>query len=216
MDTDAAKMIARLSTCIFMPHLVRNEEWLQIAVDYSIHFFAGAFVLRMVPPILRPVAHWFLPFTRQLRKDIATARRLIEPEIAARKKKEKEDLKAGRTPEKFPDAIQWVENSAQTKGLHCDPVYAQLNYTLGAVHTTSVTFVNALYDLLAHPEYQELLREEISAVSKEDPGWTKASLAKLKLMDSFMKESTRLTPSTMRKNISHIAPLSEPSDLDHG
>lgn len=197
LDEDAAKMIARLSTCIFMPDLVRNEEWLKIAVDYTVHFFTGAFVLRMMPPILRPLLHWFLPFTRQLRKDVANARRLIEPIIKARQKKREEAEKEGRTPEKYGDAIEWVETIGQSKGLYCDPVYAQLNYTLGAVHTTSITFGNTLYDLIARPEYQTLLLEEIAAVEKEDPGWTKASLAKLKLMDSFMKESTRVTPVTM-------------------
>jgi FtsP/CotA-like multicopper oxidase with cupredoxin domain len=67
LDQDAAQMIARLSTAIFMPALARNEEWLKIAVDYTVHFFTGAYVLRMIPPPLRPIVHWFLPFTRQLR-----------------------------------------------------------------------------------------------------------------------------------------------------
>lgn len=180
-----------------MPDLVRNEEWLAIAVDYTIHFFTGTFMLRMIPPILRPLLHWFLPITRQLRKDVANARRLIQPIVDARKKKRAEDEKAGRTPEKYTDAIEWVETIKDSKGLKCDPVYAQLNYTLGAVHTTSVTFSNVIYDLIARPEYQDLMLEEIDTVTKEDPGWTKASLAKLKLMDSFMKESTRTTPVTM-------------------
>ena len=43
-------------------------------------------------------------------------------------------------------------------------MYGQLSYTLGAVYTTSVTFVNALYDLMAHPKYIYLLREEIGRV----------------------------------------------------
>jgi len=180
-----------------MPWLARNEEWLKIAVDYTVHFFTGAYVLRMMPPILRPFVHWFLPFTWQLRKDVADARRLIEPEVAARKKQRVEDEKAGREPRKYTDALQWVETTAQAEGVYCDPVYAQLNYTLGAVHTTSITFVNALFDIIAHPEYIDLLREEIFAVSKEELGWTKSSLAKLKLMDSFMKESTRMTPVTL-------------------
>jgi len=196
-DQDAAKMITRLSTRLFTPELVRNEEWLKLANEYTVHFFTGAFILRMIPPILRPLLHWFLPITRQLRKDIADARRLLEPIIKERNRKKEEDEKAGRTPEQHNDAIQWVETISRTKGIPCDPVYVQLNYTLGAVHTTSVTFVNAVYDLIAHPEYQELLLEEIRAVSKEEPAWNKASLAKLKLMDSFMKESTRMTPVTM-------------------
>jgi cytochrome P450 len=197
LDSDAAEIIARLSTRIFMPPLVHNEEWLKIAVSYTIDFFTGAYVLRMIPPILRPFAHWVLPFTRRLRAEVAAARRLILPIIEERKRKAAIGEGAGRTPEKYEDAIQWVETISQTKGMKCDPVYAQLNYTLGAVHTTSITFVNIVYDLIAHPEYQDLLREEITVVQREDPLWSKSSLAKLKLMDSFMKESTRLSPTTM-------------------
>jgi len=196
LDQDAAQMIARLSTAIFMPALARNEEWLKIAVDYTIHFFTGAYVLRMIPPPLRPIVHWFLPFTRQLRKDVAAARRLIMAEVKRRKNEESEALKAGIPYEKPIDALQWVETTVESTGLPCDPVYGQLNYTLGAVHTTSVTLTNTIYDLLARPEYIDLLLEEIKTES-EGERWTKGSLSKLKLMDSFMKESTRLTPVTM-------------------
>lgn len=187
-----------------MPFLVNNKEWLNLAVDYTVHFFTAAYVLRMMPPILRPFVHWFLPPTRQLRKDIAAARRLIEPEVLARRKQRLEDEKSGREPKKYTDALQWVETTAQSEGVDCDPVYAQLNYTIGAIHTTSVTFVNALYDIIAHPEYIELLREEIFVVSKDEQHWNKTSLSRLKLMDSFMKESTRLAPSTMRESHNNL------------
>ncbi|OCK79495.1 cytochrome protein [Lepidopterella palustris CBS 459.81] len=174
-----------------------STEWLKIAVDYTVDFFTAAYVLRLCPPVLRPLVHWFLPQTRRLRASIKAARRLIEPELAARRLAQEEDRKAGKPVEKHVDALQWVQSAAEAKGLHCDPVYGQLNYTLGAVHTTSVTFVNILYDLMAHPEYIELLREEISRVFQEHGKWDKTALTKLKLMDSFMKESARLTPVTM-------------------
>jgi cytochrome P450 len=199
LDQDAAQMIARLSTAIFMPALARNEEWLKIAVDYTVHFFTGAYVLRMIPPPLRPIVHWFLPFTRQLRKDVAAARLLIMAEVKRRTNEESEALKAGIPYEKPIDALQWVETTVESTGLPCDPVYGQLNYTLGAVHTTSVTLTNTIYDLLARPKYIDLLLEEIKNESEEGHRWTKGSLSKLKLMDSFMKETTRLTPVTMCK-----------------
>jgi len=129
LDQDAAQMIARLSTAIFMPALVRNEEWLKIAVDYTVHFFTAAYLLRMIPPPLRPIVHWFLPCTRQLRKDVAAARRLIMAEVKRRKNEESEVLKAGIPYEKPFDALQWVETTVESMGLPCDPVYGQLNYT---------------------------------------------------------------------------------------
>jgi cytochrome P450 len=199
-DKDATNIIARLSTCIFMPGLAHNEEWLKIAVDYTVDFFTGAFILRMIPRILRPIAHWVLPPTRKLRKDIKIAQRLINGELAARKRKQEEDRKAGRPVELPVDALQWVETVSHNKGMHCDPVHGQLNYTLGAVHTTSITFINAVCDLIANPEYVELLREEVNTVYAANGNqWNKTSVSQLQLMDSFMKESARLSPTTMCK-----------------
>nr|A0A455LM27.1 RecName: Full=Cytochrome P450 monooxygenase atnM; AltName: Full=Arthripenoid biosynthesis cluster protein M [Arthrinium sp.]AYO60886.1 cytochrome P450 monooxygenase AtnM [Arthrinium sp.] len=53
-----------------------------------------------------------------------------------------------------------------------------------------------LYDLCSYPEYIEPLRDELVTVLKES-GMTKAGLFKLKLMDSFMKESQRFKPGAM-------------------
>jgi cytochrome P450 len=60
-----------------------------------------------------------------------------------------------------------------------------------------MTFIYVVYDLIDHPEYIQLLREEIDSVWKEGDELTKAVLYMLKLMDSFMKESQRLSPVTL-------------------
>ena len=54
----------------------------------------------------------------------------------------------------------------------------------------------AVFDMVAHPEYIEPLREELERVKAEDSKdtWTKASIAKLRKMDSFIKESQRFRP----------------------
>lgn len=48
----------------------------------------------------------------------------------------------------------------------------------------------------AHPEYAEVLREEIARVSAEEPSgkFRKKSMPKLKKLDSFIKESQRVNP----------------------
>lgn len=50
---------------------------------------------------------------------------------------------------------------------------------------------NALYDLATHPEYAEPMRNEVVSVLQTD-GWTKASMGKMRKVDSFIKESQRL------------------------
>jgi hypothetical protein len=53
-----------------------------------------------------------------------------------------------------------------------------------------------LYDLAAHPEYAEVLREEIRRISAEEPGGKlrKKTMPKLRKLDSFIKESQRVNP----------------------
>lgn len=50
----------------------------------------------------------------------------------------------------------------------------------------------ALFDLAAHLEYVEPLREEVEQVIQAE-GWTKLSMAKMRKVDSFIKESQRMT-----------------------
>jgi hypothetical protein len=59
--------------------------------------------------------------------------------------------------------VRWVETTVESSGLPCDPVYRQLDYTLGAVHTTSLTLANTIHGLIAHPEYIDLLLEEVKS-----------------------------------------------------
>ncbi|OCK76206.1 cytochrome P450 [Lepidopterella palustris CBS 459.81] len=196
-DKVALRMIARLSSRTFLPEpLCYNEEWLKISVDYTVDFFTAAYVLRLFPPPIRAVVHWFLPYTRKLRQSVATARGIIEPEVKRRKLEREAAIQAGEKPKKYVDALAWVESVSEKSGEYCDPVYAQLNYALGAVHTTSITFTNTVYNLISQPESIELLREEFISVFKEVGEWNKTSLYKLKLMDSFMKESNRLNPAS--------------------
>jgi hypothetical protein len=61
----------------------------------------------------------------------------------------------------------------------------------------------ALLDLATYPEYVDGLREEIEAAIANDGEsidengqlyFTKAAVSKMKKLDSFLKESQRLTP----------------------
>lgn len=197
-NQDALTIIARLSSRIFLPEpLCHDEEWLKIAVDYTVDFFTAAFVLRMFPAFMRPLVHWFLPQTRKIRKEVETATKLIEPELARRRKLKAEALREGRTYQAPVDALTWLDVAAEKQGIEYNYVWGQLNYSLGAIHTTTMTFVYVVYDLIERPQYIELLREEINSVWKEGEEITKAVLYKLKLMDSFMKESQRLSPVTL-------------------
>ncbi|KAF2493648.1 cytochrome P450 [Lophium mytilinum] len=216
----ALRFIARLSAQTFMPpELAKNEEWLRISVEYTLHFGHGGYVMRAIPPLLRPIAHWFLPQTKQLREDVETARRIIEPTVIARRKEREADIKAGRKPKKYTDAFAWMDAVTEKTGDICNAVHGQLNYSLGAVHTTSITFTNCMYNIVGSPGSIELLREELIEVLGSAKSWDKTTLNGLKMMDSFMKESNRMHPAsfmTMNRIANETITLSDGTIIPKG
>ena len=183
-------MVARLSSRVFLgKDLCRNERWLEITKGYTIDSFAGAYILRIFPAASRPFVHWFIPQLQRLRKAIKDAHRLIDPEVERRKAKVQEALEAGRKPPKVSDTIGWMHEVS--RGRKIDYVAGQLSLSLAAIHTTTETTTQAMLDICEHPEVVQPLREEIIQVIGEH-GWAKTSLYKLKLIDSFLKESQRL------------------------
>jgi len=85
-----------------------------------------------------------------------------------------------------------------------------------AIHTTSQATFHAILDMVARPHYIPLLREEIERVIQEDgyehdnDGFQKlkkSSMPKLKKLDSFLKESQRVSPASLSKiKISSVLP----------
>ena len=65
----------------------------------------------------------------------------------------------------------------------------------GSVHAVSTTVTFAIHDLCLHPEYVEPLRAECEAQYAE----FERTGTGLPLLDSFIKESARLTPVESRK-----------------
>ncbi|KAK1235317.1 hypothetical protein PQX77_001475 [Marasmius sp. AFHP31] len=63
-----------------------------------------------------------------------------------------------------------------------------------SIHSTSQLFTHALINLAIHPEYIEPLRREIEACIEKD-GWSKAAMEKMRMLDSFLKESQRVSSS---------------------
>lgn len=53
------------------------------------------------------------------------------------------------------------------------------------------TFTHALYNLAAYPEYMQPLREEVESIIASE-GWTRASISRMRKLDSFFKETLRL------------------------
>ncbi|KAL1643064.1 hypothetical protein SLS58_005033 [Diplodia intermedia] len=210
-------LAARLSAKVFLGEpICHNQAWLNISIRYTIDAFEAAKKLRTFAPWVRPLVHRFLPELRVAQDHIKQARSIIEPEVAARRAARREAALAG-TKTKSTDAIGWFEDVAA--GRPFDVVYAQLLLSVVAIHTTSLTITTLLYDLTANPQYIALLREEIAQVLREDGGWKKTSLYKMKLLDSCMKESQRvhvLGANVMTRRVEQAVTLSDGTRLPKG
>ncbi|KAF1815691.1 cytochrome P450 [Eremomyces bilateralis CBS 781.70] len=177
------------------PESCHSEEWIQSAVGYTIDVVTGAVILKLFPSFLRPLAAKFVPAIKRVDRHRAGISRMMVPIIRERKEK-------ANTPgyEKPDDMLQWMLDKAPEYGIENDEemAYVQLGVGLVSIHSTTSTATQALYDLAARPEYFQPLRDEIAKALQESGGdFTKDSLYSCKLLDSFMKESQRMSPISM-------------------
>ncbi|OBZ66897.1 Ent-kaurene oxidase [Grifola frondosa] len=70
-------------------------------------------------------------------------------------------------------------------------VLRMLTLNFAAIHSSSMSFTQALYHLAANPEFAGPLREEVDAIISVE-GWSKAAMDKMRKIDSFLKESQRM------------------------
>jgi cytochrome P450 len=83
--------------------------------------------------------------------------------------------------------------------------------TVAAIQTSAAVGCSILFDMMDHPASLSKIRSEISQVKKACGGnWDRNSLARLIILDSFMKESKRLH-TFIQGTLLHI---SIPSSLD--
>ena len=147
----------------------------------------------------------FLPYTWMVRWHLYKARAVLEPLIAKRRKEEA----AGTLvrDEKFDNLLQFMDDAAT--GVDARPAKLAtrtLILTLASSHTTSMAACQTLFQMCEHPEYIPELREEVRRVIEEDKGWRKTTLTKLRKLDSFIKESQRVHPPSLRE-LSHHQPF---------
>jgi hypothetical protein len=81
-------------------------------------------------------------------------------------------------------------------------LHIKLDVAFGAIHATSITVTNAMYDLAAYPQYVAELRAEIVEVLSSEPDHVlrKAAMPRLMKLDSFLRESQRMNPGNISRS----------------
>ena len=194
-------LVSWLSARVFLPgKLCHEKKWLEISISYAADAIMAARALRLWPPPLRPIVHWFLPETRRLRQEIRAARDIIEPEVTRQRVLRSAEV----APAKSLDPVDWMDSVA--KGRPYDMTAGQIGLSASTIHSTAGMITNVMYDLCANPEYFDLLREEVKTVFSQGERWDKTMLSKLKLMDSVMKESQRMNPFSLGEELLRALP----------
>ena len=190
------QFVARISARVFVgDKLCRNEEWIQTSIKYSEQATITVMILRAFPKFLHPIVARFLPSYWNTKHWVREGKRLLVPVISARREAEQNDPDY----EKPMDFLQWMMDGADDNDKMPEKLaHRELIMGLASVHTTTMAAAHFLYDLCARPEYLQPLREEIISVLDEDGGWQKMTVHKMRKMDSFLKESQRLNPASLR------------------
>lgn len=154
--------------------------------------FTIVFFLRCVPAFLQPILVWLLPAKWRLARSWATLHRTVQPELERRKNESQEGTD--------PNVISWMIQDGKTD-LERNPVaLGQLvgALTAGGTYSTAGLVAGVMADVTSHPKLLAEIRDEIRAKHQEINGnWDKASLNSLPKLDSVMKETSRLAPSSV-------------------
>ncbi|KAL6853226.1 putative cytochrome P450, partial [Trichoderma novae-zelandiae] len=190
------RVVAQASARIFVGDpMCRNDEWLECSTKFALNVMTGGEKLKLWHPWLRPFAQYWVPEMRQIRGDHQRALDLLMPELKKRAAEAKTTDIAPRQ-----DMIEWMQQRAQKIGDksfdYKELANLQMLTATAAIHTTRLAIIHALYDIAAHPEYIEPLREEIREVTNNG-SLQKQHLTQMKKLDSLMKESQRHSPPSV-------------------
>ncbi|KAF2088200.1 cytochrome P450 [Saccharata proteae CBS 121410] len=207
-------VITQVSACLFVGEpLCRDQRWIALTRDYITYQQPGIQAINNWKPWLRPFIYRFIPELQKLYKVRREAVEFLKPYIQARQNDDK----------RWDDMTQWMQDGAGP-GWRTDyeaQATSQIELAGAALHTTSMALTHALFDLAAHKaEYLGPLRSELQSVlAQTNNTFTKATLSKLSLLDSFVKESQRINPlgyTTFRRRVMRDLALSDGTVLPTG
>ncbi|CRG87276.1 Ent-kaurene oxidase [Talaromyces islandicus] len=184
----AKRLVARINSYLFVgKDLTENPVYLEAALAYPQEVFVTGEILQLTPEFLAPLV---TSIATKQGKALKTMLRYLFPIVEERLRQREKGLLPSQRP---LDCLQWIIDSSPTKEKWDAKKVVQETLALwfGSVHQLSMAFVYALYDLVDNPSYITLLRDELASAPD---GWL-SSLNNLPLLDSFLKESTRLSPS---------------------
>ncbi|CAG8953717.1 hypothetical protein HYFRA_00006606 [Hymenoscyphus fraxineus] len=200
----ALQIVSRLSGRIFVgSELCRQPEYLRTSTMFTADAAMVRNDLQQYNQILRPWVSPFLSSLKRVQVHLQDAKSWMDPvirDILSNTGEKPKTVAAGSRGAWISWLLKYLPDHEKTStklGL------LQMQVSFASLHTTTSATTNALLDLATFPEYVDELREEIEAAIADDGEsidengqlyFTKAAVSKMKKLDSFLKESQRLTP----------------------
>ncbi|KAJ6570518.1 cytochrome P450 [Mycena vulgaris] len=185
------QVVARTSNRLFIGlPLCREQEYLDLNVDYTVMIFTRGQIIGLFPEFLKPIIS---PLISTRRSSLRHALKFLGPIIDERL--ENERIHGREWANRPNDLLSWLLDLAVGEERTTPALALRILVTnMAAIHTSSMTLTSALYDLTTYPEHIGPMREEAERVVAEE-GWTKAALGSMHKIDSFLRESQRLSGS---------------------
>jgi len=183
------RIVCRISNRVFVgAPLCRNPDYQTLNLTFAINVLKFATIIRAFPSFLRPIV---MRIISSIPSQFKQEREFLKPMFEDRLAK-MEEPNQGDWDDEPNDMLMWLMNEAKGIEKSLDGVARRmLTVNFAAIHTTSLTFTQILYRLLANPEYIEPLRQDVEAAVAAE-GWTKAGLDNMHKVDSFVRETQRV------------------------
>ncbi|KAF8330122.1 cytochrome P450 [Amanita rubescens] len=193
--------------------LCRDPDYLELNKQFTVDVIKSTRILRLFPHLLKPIVARFLNSAKGLKRGLRHIGPLVKERegLETRYGKDWQDRPVRRiffspmTPSlrsfrEQNDILTWLVeiSKGQEPWTAREITSCILLINFAAIRTTTLArkqtaVTHSIYDLAAHPEYLQPLRQEIKAAVEEE-GWSKAAVAKMTKLDSFIKETMRIAP----------------------
>jgi cytochrome P450 len=129
------RIVAIVSGNIFLgPEHCRSEEWVYHSIMYTVDLFQAIGKLKQWQSWTRPIGQYFIPELKSVKEHRRKAREFLRPIIAERR------AMMNRGDELPDDMLQWLMNKSADFGVADEEMsLMQLNLSLAAIHTTTLT-----------------------------------------------------------------------------
>nr|Q56RZ1.1 RecName: Full=Cytochrome P450 monooxygenase ltmK; AltName: Full=Lolitrem B biosynthesis cluster 1 protein K [Epichloe festucae Fl1]Q56RZ5.1 RecName: Full=Cytochrome P450 monooxygenase ltmK; AltName: Full=Lolitrem B biosynthesis cluster 1 protein K [Epichloe festucae var. lolii]AAW88512.1 P450 monooxygenase [Epichloe festucae var. lolii]AAW88516.1 P450 monooxygenase [Epichloe festucae]AGN73069.1 P450 monooxygenase [Epichloe hybrida] len=193
------KAVERITHRIFVGlPLCRNPQWVQATSKHAHYATMIQIAMRSVPKFIQPLLNFCLPWPWKNAACVREAKNALILEMQRRRNLEKVN---SFDYIKSNDLLQAVmEMSSPSHEDSQLDVVAQIMLTMNTIagHSTAASGAHALFDMVSHSKYIELLREEALQVFRHvELRVTKQALGDLRKLDSFLRESQRHNPLSL-------------------